>query len=303
MLMRCLMLLAAAMFALAHDRGLAQNVGSRHPDLVFAAAPVENSTGVIDRYTPFVNYLTRTLGTTVTLRVVNDYAAVIEGQRAGHIHIAHYGPSSYARAWSVTHGGIEAFSTFVMADGSSGLYPVLYVRSDSPAGTIHDLKAKRLCLVDPNSTSGNEVPRYSMNKLGINPEQFFAKVFYAGSHENAIIALKQATCDGAFSWWGSDKDSSVLRMAKRGMVKAEEYRIIYRADIIPTPPMAHLSSLPHDLKTAIQTAFVDADRNDKAAVEHLSDGQYLGFRATSHVEYEASIELQRFVDQLRRRRQ
>lgn len=304
MLMRRLALLAAAaLLAVAHDRSLAQNAGSQHPDLVFAAAPVENSTGVIDRYTPFVQYLTRTLGTKVTIQIASDYAAVIEGQRSGHVHIAHYGPSSYARAWSVTNGGIEVFSTFIMADGSSGLYPVLYVRSGSSAATIHDLKGKNLCLVDPNSTTGNEVPRYSMHKLGITPEQFFAKVVYAGSHENAIIGVKQGTCEGAFSWWGSDKDSSVLRMANKGMVKAEDYRIIYRADIIPTPPIAYLSRLPQNLKAAIQSAFVDASRNDKLAVDRLSDGQYLGFRAASHAEYEASIEQQRFVDQLRRKRQ
>ena len=36
----------------------------------------------------------------MTLRVANDYAAVIEGQRAGNIQIADYGPASYARAVS-----------------------------------------------------------------------------------------------------------------------------------------------------------------------------------------------------------
>jgi hypothetical protein len=52
---------------------------------------------------PFVAYLTRQLGTKVTLRIANDYAAVIEGQRAGNIHIGYYGPASFSRAplrWS-----------------------------------------------------------------------------------------------------------------------------------------------------------------------------------------------------------
>ena len=50
--------------------------------------PAENASGVIDRFTPFAAYLSKQLGTTVTLRVANDYAAVIEGQRSGNIHIA-----------------------------------------------------------------------------------------------------------------------------------------------------------------------------------------------------------------------
>ena len=78
----------------------AQSYKAAFPELVFAVVPAENASGVVDRYTPFVSYLSRQLGTTVTLRVANDYAAVIEGQRAGNIHIGYYGPASFARAAS-----------------------------------------------------------------------------------------------------------------------------------------------------------------------------------------------------------
>ena len=64
----------------------------KYPELVFAIVPAENASGVTDRYTPFVEYLSKELGTKVTLRVANDYAAVIEGQRAGNIHIARLRP-------------------------------------------------------------------------------------------------------------------------------------------------------------------------------------------------------------------
>ena len=271
------------------------------PELVMAAAPVENSTGVSDRYAPFVAYLSRELGTKVSLRIVNDYAAIVEGQRSGNIHIAHYGPSSYARAWLVTNGGVEVFATFLAADGSQGLYPVLFVRSDSPYKAIADLKGKNLCLVDPNSTTGNDGPRFSMDKLGINPEEFFTRVVYAGSHENALIAVRQGTCDGAYSWWSSEQDSMALRMAKQGVLRADEFRIIERADIIPTPPFAVLTSLPEGLKAAIRKAFLDAQEKDGAAVNRLWGGQYVGFKAATQQDYQSSIELLRFVDRLRRR--
>ena len=38
----------------------------------------ENASGVTDRFAPFINYLSKELGTKVVLRVANDYAAVIE---------------------------------------------------------------------------------------------------------------------------------------------------------------------------------------------------------------------------------
>ena len=56
---------------------------SKYPELTFAVVPAENASGVGDRYAMFMDYLSKQLGVPVKLRVANDYAAVIEGQRAG----------------------------------------------------------------------------------------------------------------------------------------------------------------------------------------------------------------------------
>src|SRR5712672_1140504 len=109
----------------------AQSWRGQYPELVYAVVPAENATGVTDRYTPFVEYLGRELGTKVTLRVANDYAAVIEGQRAGNIHIGYYGPASFARA-RVTNVKTDAFVIDVNSDGSKGYYSVFYVLAKSP---------------------------------------------------------------------------------------------------------------------------------------------------------------------------
>ena len=142
----------------------AQDWKAKYPELTLAVVPAENASGVTERYEPFVEYLSKELGAKVTLRVANDYAAVIEGQRAGNIQIADYGPASYARA-VVTGVKVEPFATTVNNDGTIGYYSVFYVRADSPYKTIDDLKGKNLGLVDPNSTSGNNVPRFVLNKL------------------------------------------------------------------------------------------------------------------------------------------
>ena len=87
MLSRRLLIAAAPAAAPASLRAQA-SWKAAYPELVFAIIPAENASGVTDRYAPFVEYLSRALGTKVTLRVASDYAAVIEGQRAGNIHIA-----------------------------------------------------------------------------------------------------------------------------------------------------------------------------------------------------------------------
>ncbi len=123
---------------------------------MFAVIPSENAEGVVNRYTPFTEYLSRELGVKVTLRVATDYPAVIEGQRAGNIHIAHYGPAAFARALAVG-SPVEAFAAGEHRRVPR-LYSVFYVRRDSPILTIADAKGKNLCLVDPTPLRATRFP-------------------------------------------------------------------------------------------------------------------------------------------------
>jgi phosphonate transport system substrate-binding protein len=273
----------------------------RFPELVFAVVPAENATGVTERFTPFAQYLARELGVRVTLRIANDYAAVIEGQRAGNIHIGYYGPSSFARALQ-TGAQITAVAQDVNADGSTGYFSVFYVRANAPFQRIEDLRGRALALVDPNSTSGNNVPRFALNKMGIQPEQFFGRVIYAGSHENAVIALNQGQVDVAANWWNNDQESNLLRMARRNMVRAQDFRIIFRSDEIVNSPHAVLNALGPDAVRAVQQAYLQVHEKDAEAFRRMTDGQARPFRAIDNAAYQPIVELNQFVDSLRRTR-
>jgi phosphonate transport system substrate-binding protein len=271
----------------------------KYPELVLATVPDENATGVEKRYEPFRQYLEKMLGVTVKLRIANDYAAVIEGQIAGNIHIAQYGPASYARAY-MNGAKIEPFGMQVNKDGTKGYYSVLWVKADSPYQKFEDLKGKNLGLVDPNSTSGNNVPRFAMNKMGIKPEDYFANVVYAGSHENAIIALQQGQVDAAFNWWNDESESMLKRMERKGMAKYSDFRMIFKSDMIVNSPVAMLSGMPDDLKAAIKDAFFNVAKNDPEAFKVLTDGEAQVWAPTSHADYEVIVELNKFVDTLRK---
>jgi len=292
--------LAAGTLALA-GAAHAQDWKAKYPELVMAVVPAENASGVTERYAPFVEYLSKELGTKVTLRVANDYAAVIEGQRNGSIQIAGYGPASYARA-VVTGVKVEPFCTTINNDGTVGYYSVFYVRADSPYKSMDDLKGKNLGLVDPNSTSGNNVPRFVLNKMKIVPESYFAHVTYTGSHENAVIALQQKTVDVAANWWNADNDSNLTRMVAKGLAKKEDFRILSKSDLIPNSPYAYLADMPPELKAAIWKAFQEAPTKNKVAFDKLSDGKDKEFIATDAKYYEGVVELIKFIDSLRKQK-
>jgi phosphonate transport system substrate-binding protein len=286
----------------------AQSWRGQYPELVYAVVPAENATGVTDRFAPFVEYLSRELGTKVTLRVANDYAAVIEGQRAGNIHIGYYGPASFSRA-RLTGVLTDAFVIDVNSDGSKGYYSVFYVLAKSPYQKIEDLKGKNLGLVDPNSTSGYNMPLYTLDKLGVSPDTFFGKTQVTGSHENAVLALTQGTVDVAANWWNADDDSNLTRMLNKGMLKnpdglpmkKEDFRIILKSELIINSPTAMLSSLPPELKSAIRTAFLEAAAKDKAAFDRLSDGKNQPWQPIDNAAYDDTIKLIQFVDRLRKK--
>jgi phosphonate transport system substrate-binding protein len=286
----------------------AQSWRGQYPELVYAVVPAENATGVLDRFAPFVDYLSRELGAKVTLRVANDYAAVIEGQRAGNIHISYYGPASFSRA-RLTGVPTDAFVIDVNSDGSKGYYSVFYVLAKSSYQKIEDLKGKNLGLVDPNSTSGYNMPLYTLDKLGISPDTFFAKTQVTGSHENAVLALTQGTVDVAANWWNAPDDSNLTRMLTKGMLKnpdgspmkKDDFRIVLKSELIINSPTAMLSSLPPELKSAIRTAFLEAATKDKAAFDRLSDGKNQPWQPIDNAAYDDTIKLIQFVDRLRKK--
>src|SRR4030088_1727428 len=218
MINRRIIIASAAVLAFTASAASAQDWKTKYPEITFAVVPAENASGVTERFTPFVGYLSRDLGIKVNLRIANDYAAVIEGQRAGNIQLAYYGPASFARA-RVTGVKTDAFVIDVNSDGSKGYYSVFYVMAKSPYQKIEDLKGKNLGLVDPNSTSGYNMPLYTLDKLGISPDTFFGKTQVTGSHENAVMALAQGTVDAAANWWNADDDSNLTRMLTKSMLK------------------------------------------------------------------------------------
>jgi phosphonate transport system substrate-binding protein len=287
----------------------AQSWKDKYPELVYAVIPAENASGVTDRYTPFVGYLSRQLGTKVTLRVANDYAALIEGQRAGNIHIGYYGPASFSRA-RMTGVQTDAFVIDVNSDGTKGYYSVFYVLAKSPYQTIEDLKGKNLGLVDPNSTSGYNMPMFTLNQHGIPAaDKYFDKILTTGSHENAVVALAQGTVDTCANWWNAPDDSNLTRMLDKGMLKnsngtpmtRDDFRIVMKSDLIINSLTAYLTDLPDDLKAAIRTAFLDAQKNDKSAFDRLSDGKNLPWQPIDDEAYDNTIKMLQFVDRLRKR--
>ena len=139
---------------------------------------------------------------------------------------------------------------------------------------------------------------------------YFGKVVFTGSHENAMLALAQGTVDVAANQWTSDDDSTLAQMLTKGMLKnadgtpmkKDDFRIIHKSAPIINGPYAYNSDLPDDLKAAIAKAFTESPTKDKVAFDRLSDGQKKGFHPATTKDWDGTIELIKFVDNLRKKK-
>jgi len=287
----------------------AENWRAKYPEVRFAVIPSENDDGVSARWAPLLAFLSDELGVKFMLRPATDYAAVIEGQRNGHIEIAYYGSAAFARAL-MSGVRTEAFAVNVNKVSGRGYFSVFWVLAKSPYQRIEDLKGKNLGLVDPNSTSGYQVPLFTLDRMGIDPEKYFGRSVFAGSHENAITALVQGTVDVAANSYSSSEFSNLVRMLNKGMLKhadgtpmrQADFRIVLQSPMIPSGPYTYLSGLPEAMKADIRAAFFAAPFKAKEAFDRIADGQNAAWEPIGNQDYDEIVSLIKFVDGLRKKR-
>jgi phosphonate transport system substrate-binding protein len=280
-----------ALFLVSLSPSIAADWRTNYPEITMGVITEENVEDRDKRWTPMREYLSKELGVSVKWREATDYAGVIEALKAKKIELAWFGPASFARAWIVTKGKAVPLAAEVDRDGGLGYYGVIIVKTGSPYKTLDDLKGKNFGFADPNSTSGHQAPRFFLTEQGYNPDEFFGKTAFSGSHENSVKMLYDGQFDAVATWWTNDKKSSMSRMEEKGMIKAGGYRIIWKSPLLPADPFTVPAWLPKEMQQNIKAALLDMPKKDKAAFVALM-GNAQGFRAVTLEDYQPVI---RFV--------
>ncbi|MCX7823663.1 MAG: phosphonate ABC transporter substrate-binding protein [Syntrophobacterales bacterium] len=254
--------------------------------LVFAVVPTESAANMKEHWGSLVAYLEKKLGIPVEFMVANDYAGVITAMQFQHAHLAYFGPKSYIEA--ALRANAEAFAKEVGEEGVPGYHGLIIARKDSPINSIEDAKGKIFAFVDPNSTSGTLVPMvYFIKEKNIDPDKYFSKVIYSGSHEASILAVKSGKVDLA-----STNDLDLKRGEGKMWQTEKDFKILWKSQLIPASPMAYHKSLPDSLKKALKEAILSF--NDPEGLKKLkikgyveaSDGDYDPIRKINEVKKE-----------------
>ena len=247
------------------------------PDvLVFSYTPVEDPSVYENVFTEFMSYLSEKTGKKVRWYGAESYAAQVEAMRSGRLHVA--GISTGPTCFGVNLAG---YVPFAIMSGPKGFgYKLqLITHKSSDVQKVADMKGKKIAHVTPSSNSGNQAPRALFKDLGVIPDQDY-KVIYSGKHDNSIMGVANKDYDAA------PVASSVLdRMAAKGVVNADDLRIIWESDPFPTTSYGYVSNLHPDLARKVMYAFYSFDWTGTALAKEFEANAFDTFMPITYQDH------------------
>ncbi len=222
------------------------------PDtLIFSYTPVEDPSVYENVFTEFMDYLAEKTGKRVKWYGAESYAAQVEAMRSGRLHVA--GISTGPTVFGVNLAGYVPMALMCKGDGGFGYRLQLITHKDSDIQKVSDLKGRKVAHVTPSSNSGNQAPRALFKDMGVVPDEDY-EVTYSGKHDNSIMGVANKDYDAA------PIASSVLeRMVDKGIVNADDLRIIWESDRFPTTSYGFAHNLHPDLQRKVTYAFLSFD--------------------------------------------
>lgn len=217
--------------------------------LVFTYTPVEDPAVYADIFSPFTDYLSQCVDRKVVFYQVQSNAAEIEAMRSNRLHVGGFstGPTNFA----VNLAGAIPFAVKGYEDGFQGYHLIVIVKKDSPYEKLSDLKGKKVAHTSPSSNSGNMAPIALFPEEGLVPGDDY-EFLYSGKHDQSVMGVNSGDYDAA-----AVASDVFHRMAERGQVNEDDFRIIYQSEKFPTSSFAYAYDLKPEFRDTMLKCFYD----------------------------------------------
>jgi phosphonate transport system substrate-binding protein len=234
--------------------------------LTFAYTPVEDPAVYRNVFKPFIEFLTQCTGKPFVYHPVHSNSAEIEAMRSGVLHVAGFstGPTGFA----VNMAGAIPFAAKGTEKAPQGYQLLSIVKKDSPYQKLADLKGKRIAHTSPSSNSGHLAALVLYPPEGLKPNEDYEPLMSGGHDKSALGVLS-----GDYDMAGVASDV-FERMLARGILKADDFRIIFRSPIFPTSSFAHAHDLRPDLARKIRACFFAFDFPPSMRKEFNGDDRF-----------------------------
>ncbi len=230
--------------------------------IVFTYTPVEDPAVYEEIFSPFTKYLAQCTGKRVVFYQVQSNAAEIEAMRSGRLHVG--GFSTGPTAFAVNIAGAVPFAVKGTADSFQGYNLIVVVKKDSSFQALTDLKGRKVAHTAPSSNSGHMAPMALFPKQGLTPDKDY-KILFSGKHDQSVMGVKSGDYDAA-----AVASDVFYRMADRGQINKDDFRIIYTSPKFPTSSFAYAHDLEPVLRDKMLACFYDY--RFPAAMQKAFDG-------------------------------
>ncbi len=256
--------------------------------LFFASGPTEPSEmvmGVVPGnralfaqvYTPIADDLSESLGSPVRPVVAESYEDAVSGIVSGRYHLAFLPPSSYVEAKRQLPG-IELLGGIGYATDHAYRSLLVARRADALDGP-EALRGKRVCFVDPRSTSGFRVPAAMLRERGLDVERDVEREF-VGDHYEILRRVLAGTCDaGAVS-------SMQFADAPRQALPTDDLMVVLESAPLPPVAVAAHPSIDGDLRERVRAGLRRAYERAHERPGALSSEEFGEFTSATDGDYD-----------------
>ncbi|OBI57473.1 phosphate starvation-inducible protein PhoH [Mycolicibacterium fortuitum] len=244
--------------------------------LTLAAIPAENSTDLKASYQPLIKLLEKETGAKVEFVQASDYAGVVEGIIANNVDLAFFGPFAYVVA-GVNGAKVTPVGAVIQEQGAKPGYQS-YGLARADAANINGLKdfaGKKVCFVDPSSTSGFLYPTAGLIEAGViksgSEGDLSAAMspIFAGGHDSSALAIANGDCDAGFAF-----DTMVDKtMIAKGDLKPGQLKTVWKSETIAGSVFAANDALGSEAIGKLKTLFADKVNVPNLEAEGFCQGE------------------------------
>lgn len=153
-----------------------------------AVPPGEAEDRLLAKHGPLLDYLRSETGLEFELSIPRDYGDLLETYDAGEVDLAWFGGLIFIQAAQRSGAVPLAFRDVDMQFTSCYL-----ADAANPRTTIHEFRGEAFSFGPPLSTSGHLMPRYYMNRDGLDPEEWFGSVQHSAGHDQTAFSVSDGT--------------------------------------------------------------------------------------------------------------
>lgn len=234
-------------------------LGTPDNPIIMSFVPSGDSAEILASGEQIAALVSAETGLTIEANVATSFAAVVEAMCAGNAQIGWLNTFSYILAHEKDCADV---SLATVRRGRAYYTGQIIANTESGIESLADVSGKKMCYVDPLSTSGYIIPRIMLAAAGVDVDTLDSTE--SGSHPNVVTAVYNGDCDA-----GATFVDARTAIAEEFPDVNEKVIVVAESPQIPNDTVSYATSLPADMASMLTAAMEKMASTDegKAALE------------------------------------